>query len=453
MKQDELDMTTLPDELDLLILPRWIVPVVPRGLVLEQHAIAVHQGRIIALLPTDQTHELNVRERRELPDHLLIPGLINTHGHAAMSLFRGLADDLPLMSWLTDHIWPAEGRWVNPDFVRLGTELAIAEMLQGGTTCFADMYFYPDIAAAAAMDAGIRAQLAFPVIDNPIPGARDSAEGIAKGLKLHDETRHNELISVAFGPHAPYTVGDETLTRVRPLADELDLPIHMHIHETAFEVEEAVRLTGMRPLQRLQQLGLLSPRLQAVHVTQVNDDDLRLLSEHGVQVIHCPESNMKLASGAMPVKRLLDQQINVALGTDGAASNNDLDMLGEMRSAAFLAKLIAGDPTALDAHAALHMATLAGAQALGLAEETGSLEIGKFADLAAIDLSGLAQQPTYEPVSQLLYTCNAAQVSDVWVAGKQKLRAGKLCSLDIGPILQQASELATRIRKGDTHES
>ena len=446
-------MATLPDELDLLILPRWIVPVVPSGMVLEHHALAVHQGRIIALLPAAQTTELNVRERRELPDHLLIPGLINAHGHAAMSLLRGLADDLPLMTWLTDHIWPAEGRWVNADFVRLGTDLAIAEMLRGGTTCFADMYFHPEVAAAAAMDAGIRAQLAFPVIDNPIPGARDATEAIAKGLKLHDETRHNELISVAFGPHAPYTVGDETLTRVRTLADELDLPIHMHIHETPFEVEESVRLTGMRPLQRLQKLGLLSPRLQAVHVTQINDQDLALLSEHGVQVIHCPESNMKLASGAMPVQRLLGAQVNVALGTDGAASNNDLDMLGEMRSAAFLAKLTAGDPTALDAHAALHMATLAGARALGLAEETGSLEVGKAADITAIDLSGLAQQPVYEPVSQLLYTCSAAQVSDVWVAGKQKLRDGKLCSLDTGPILQQASALATRIRQGDTHES
>ncbi|HDY97419.1 MAG TPA: TRZ/ATZ family hydrolase [Pseudomonas sabulinigri] len=446
-------MTTLPDELDLLILPRWIVPVVPSGIVLEHHALAVHQGRIIALLPAAQTNELNVRERRELPDHLVIPGLINAHGHAAMSLLRGLADDLPLMTWLTDHIWPAEGRWVNADFVRLGTDLAIAEMLRGGTTCFADMYFHPEVAAAAAMDAGIRAQLAFPVIDNPIPGARDATEAIAKGLKLHDETRHNELISVAFGPHAPYTVGDETLTRVRTLADELDLPIHMHIHETAFEVEESVRLTGMRPLQRLQKLGLLSPRLQAVHVTQINDQDLALLSEHGVQVIHCPESNMKLASGAMPVQRLLGAQVNVALGTDGAASNNDLDMLGEMRSAAFLAKLTAGDPTALDAHAALHMATLAGARALGLAEETGSLEVGKAADITAIDFSGLAQQPVYEPVSQLLYTCSAAQVSDVWVAGKQKLRDGKLCSLDTGPILQQASALATRIRQGDTHES
>jgi len=453
MKQGELDMTTLPDELDLLLLPRWIVPVVPRGLVLEQHALAVHQGRIVALLPAEQTADLKVRERRDLPDHLLIPGLVNAHGHAAMSLFRGLADDLPLMTWLTDHIWPAEGRWVNADFVRLGTQLAIAEMLRGGTTCFSDMYFYPDVAAAAATEAGIRAQLAFPVIDNPIPGARDSAEAIAKGLKLHDETRHNPLISVAFGPHAPYTVSDKTLTRVRTLADELDLPIHMHIHETAFEVDEAVRLSGQRPLQRLQQLGLLSPRLQAVHVTQVNDDDLKLLSDYGVQVIHCPESNMKLASGAMPVQQLLDAKVNVALGTDGAASNNDLDMLGEMRSAALLAKLTAGDPTALDAHAALHMATLAGAQALGLSDEIGSLEVGKAADLAAIDLSALAQQPVYQPVSQLLYTCNAAQVSDVWVAGRPKLRAGKLCSMDTGPMLQQANELATRIRKGDTHES
>ena len=453
MMQGELNMTTLPRELDLLIVPRWIVPVVPHCQVLENHALAVHQGRIVGIVPVASANALNPRERRDLPDHVLIPGLINAHGHAAMTLFRGLADDLPLMTWLTDHIWPAEGRWVNADFVRLGTDLAIAEMLRGGTTCFSDMYFFPDVAAAAAMDAGIRAQLCFPVIDNPIPGARNAEEAIAKGLRLRDDTRHNGLISVAFGPHAPYTVGDENLTRIRTLADELDMPIHMHLHETAGEVADAVAQTGLRPLRRLQQLGLLSPRLQAVHVTEINDDDLDLLVEHGVQLIHCPESNLKLASGMMPVQRLLDAGLNVALGTDGAASNNDLDMLGEMRTAAMLAKIVAGAPTALDAHSALHMATLAGARALGLDEETGSIEVGKAADLTAVNLSGLAQQPLYHPVSQLLYTCSASQVSDVWVAGRCKLRDGQLTEIDPQPILQQARSLAELIAKGDTHES
>ena len=453
MMQGELNMTTLPGELDLLIVPRWIIPVAPHGLVLEQHAVAILQGRIVALLPLSSANTLQPRERRDLPNHVLIPGLINAHGHAAMTLFRGLADDLPLMTWLTEHIWPAEGRWVNADFVRLGTELAMAEMLRGGTTCFSDMYFYPDVAAAAALDAGMRAQVCFPVIDNPIPGARDAAEAIAKGLKLRDDMRHSGLITTAFGPHAPYTVGDETLTRIRTLADELDMPIHMHVHETAGEVADAVKQTGERPLQRLQRLGLLGPRLQAVHMTDISDADLALLVEYGVQLVHCPESNLKLASGMMPVQRLLDSGLNVALGTDGAASNNDLDMFGEMRTAALLAKIVAGAPTALDAHSALHMATLAGARALGLDEEIGSLEVGKAADMTAVDLSGIAQQPLYNPASQLLYTCNASQVSDVWVAGRAKLRDGQLIGLNTPDILQRARELAALIAQGEPHES
>ncbi|MFN3580906.1 MAG: TRZ/ATZ family hydrolase [Pseudomonas sp.] len=443
-------MTPLPDEIDLIISPRWLVPVVPRGQVLEQHAIAVHQGRIIALLPQAEAAKLKTRERRELPNHVLIPGLVNAHGHAAMSLFRGLADDLPLMTWLNEHIWPAEGRWVNEDFVRVGTRLAVAEMLRGGTTCFADMYFYPDVAAQVASEAGIRAQLAFPVIDNPIPGARDSAEAISRGLRLHDDSKYDDLISVAFGPHSPYTVGDETLIRVRTLADELDLPVHMHVHETAFEVEEAIRQSGMRPLQRLRQLGLLSPRLQAVHMTQIDQQDMQLLVEFGVQVIHCPESNMKLASGFCPVQRLLASEVNVALGTDGAASNNDLDMFGELRTAALIAKGISGMPTALDAHSALHMATLAGAQALGLGEQTGSLEAGKVADMVAVDLSALPRQPAYHPVSQLLYACNASQVSDVWVAGKQRVRAGELLLSDQDGLMAAVQHWAQQIQQGDT---
>lgn len=449
MIQDELPILSLPDSVDLLISARWIVPVVPAGQVLEQHVVVVHQGRILGIVSQARAAGLQASERRELPNHVLIPGLVNAHGHAAMSLFRGLADDLPLMRWLNEHIWPAEGRWICEDFVRTGTRLAVSEMLRGGTTCFADMYFYPEVAAQVAVDAGMRAQLAFPVVDNPIPGAKNSAEAIAKGLRLHDESKHNDLISVAFGPHAPYTVGDETLIRVRTLADELELPVHMHVHETAFEVQEAVRLSGMRPLQRLRQLGLLSPRLQAVHMTQIDDQDLRLLCDFGVQVIHCPESNMKLASGFCPVQRLLDNGINVALGTDGAASNNDLDMFAELRTAALLAKGISGQPTALDAHSALHMATLAGAQALGIAEQTGSLEPGKSADIVAVDLSALALQPVYHPVSQLLYTCNASQVSDVWVAGRQKVRSGQLQLADQDGLLEAVNQWAQQIQTGD----
>lgn len=453
MMQSELLMTSLPDAIDLLITPRWIVPVVPFGVVLENHAVAVHQGRVAGIIPVSATLDLQVGERHDLPDHLLIPGLINAHGHAAMSLFRGMADDLPLMEWLDEHIWPAEARWVSEDFVRCGTELAIAEMLRGGTTCFVDMYFYPEIAASVALEYGIRAQIAFPVIDNPIPGAKNSDEGIAKGLRLHDEVKHSQLVNVAFGPHAPYTVGDATLNRIRTLSDELDLPVHMHIHESAYEIEESVRQTGLRPLQRLHQLNLLTPRLQAVHMTQINDEDLALIKDQGVSVIHCPESNLKLASGFSPVQRMLEAGINVALGTDGAASNNDLDMLGEMRTAALLAKGVSGQPTAMDAHTTLRMATLGGAQALCIGEETGSLEPGKAADIIAIDLSGLDQQPVHNPLSQLLYSCNASHVSNVWVAGVEKVRDGKLLRIDQTRLLAEAREWARQIQRGNQNDA
>lgn len=442
-------MTPLPDRIDLLILPSWIVPVMPAGTVLQDHALAIHQGRIVGIITRAQAAGVHATERRELPGRVLIPGLINAHGHAAMSLFRGLADDLPLMTWLQEHIWPAEARWVNQDFVRLGTRLAIAEMLRGGTTCFADMYFYPDVAAEAAIEAGIRAQLGFPVIDNPIPGARDSAEAISKGLHLRDEIKHNTLLSVAFGPHSPYTVGDKTLANVRMLADELDMPVHMHVHETASEVTDALSQHGQRPLQRLRALGLLNPRLQAVHMTQIDDEDLELLAHHGVSVIHCPESNMKLASGVCPVQRLLEAGINVALGTDGAASNNDLDMFGEMRTASLLAKSSTASSTALSAHQALHMATMGGALAMGIADETGSLEVGKSADIAAIDLSGLVHQPVYHPVSQLLYTCNANQVSHVWVAGREKVRDGRLMLPDQDGLLNAVTQWSQQIQQRD----
>jgi 5-methylthioadenosine/S-adenosylhomocysteine deaminase len=448
MIQSELPMTDLPAEIDLLIAPRWLVPVIPAGVVLEEHALAVHQGRIVAILPKQAAASIRAREVRELPSHVLIPGLVNAHGHAAMSLFRGMSDDLPLMTWLNEHIWPTEARWVNENFIRCGTELAIAEMLRGGTTCFADMYFHPETAAQAALDSGIRAQIAFPIIDHPIPGARDASEGISKGLRLHDQVKGSGLVGVAFGPHAPYTVGDESLRRIRTLADELDLPIHMHVHETAFEVEESIRQYGMRPLQRLHQLDLLTPRLQAVHMTQLDAADLALISELGISVVHCPESNLKLASGFCPVHRLLEAGVNVALGTDGAASNNDLDMLGEMRTAALLAKGVAGEPTAVDAHVALRMATLGGAQALCLGDEIGSLEVGKAADMVAVDLSGIASQPVYHPVSQLLYTCGASQVSDVWVRGREKVRNGQLRGLDQTRLLSEARQWAHQIQRG-----
>lgn len=416
--------------LDLLLLPTWLVPVEPAGVVLKDHALGIRDGQIVFIGPRSQAQAFIADETRELPGCLLSPGLVNAHGHAAMTLFRGLADDLPLMTWLEEHIWPAEGRWVDEDFVRDGTDLAIAEQIKGGITCFSDMYFYPKVASERVHHSGIRAQIAVPLLDFPIPGARSTEEALQLGIELFGDLRHHPRITVALGPHAPYTVSDDNLEKIRVIAEELDAPIHMHIHETAFEVEQSLQTRGERPLARLARLGLLGPRLQAVHMTQVSDEDLALLVESNTSVVHCPESNLKLASGFCPVERLWQAGVNVAVGTDGAASNNDLDLLGETRTAALLAKAVAGSASALDAHRALRMATLNGARALGLEAITGSLELGKAADLVAFDLSGLAQQPVYDPVSQLIYASGRDCVKHVWVAGKPLLDDRRLTRLD-----------------------
>ncbi|WP_443192375.1 TRZ/ATZ family hydrolase [Pseudomonas indica] len=431
--------------LDLLLLPTWLVPVEPAGVVLQEHALGIRDGRIALIAPRAEALRHACNDVRELPGMLLAPGLINAHGHAAMTLFRGLADDLPLMTWLEQHIWPAEARWVDEAFVRDGTELAIAEQLKGGITCFSDMYFYPEVASELVHKNGIRAQICIPVLDFPTPGARDAAEALRKGVALFDDLKHHPRIKVAFGPHAPYSVSDDKLENVRMLADQLDANIHMHVQETAFEVQQALDQNGERPLARLARLGLLGPRFQAVHMTQVNDDDLALLVESNSSVIHCPESNLKLASGFCPVERLWQASVNVAVGTDGAASNNDLDLLGETRTAALLAKAVAASATALDAHRALRMATLNGARALGIDDCTGSLEIGKFADLAAFDLSGLAQQPIYDPVSQLIYASGRDCVKHVWVGGKQLLDQGRLTRLDEERLGAKAREWGAKI--------
>ena len=436
--------------LDLLLLPSWLVPVEPAGVVFKGHALGIRDGQIAFIGPREDALRFDAAEVRELPGCLLAPGLINAHGHAAMTLFRGLADDLPLMTWLQEHIWPAEARWVDETFVRDGTQLAIAEQLKGGITCFSDMYFFPRIASDCVHDSGIRAQIAVPLLDFPIPGARTFDEGLHLGVELFGDLRHHPRITVALGPHAPYTVNDANLEKVRVIAEELDAPVHMHLHETAFEVQQSLEQCGERPLARLARIGLLGPRLQAVHMTQISDDDLALLVESNTSVVHCPESNLKLASGFCPVERLWQAGVNVALGTDGAASNNDLDLLGETRTAALLAKAVSGSASALDAHRALRMATLNGARTLGLEAVTGSLELGKAADLVAFDLSGLAQQPIYDPVSQLVYASGRDCARHVWVAGRQLLDERRLTRLDEQALHASACDWGQRI--GGQHE-
>ncbi|ETK41790.1 MAG: N-ethylammeline chlorohydrolase [Pseudomonadales bacterium RIFCSPLOWO2_12_60_38] len=438
-------MTSTAAPLDLLLLPTWLVPVEPAGVVLKEHGLGIRDGCIAFIGPRDAALKLAAQEVRELPGMLLSPGLVNAHGHAAMTLFRGLADDLPLMTWLEKHIWPAEAKWVDEAFVRDGTNLAIAEQIKGGISCFSDMYFYPKVASDCVHNSGMRAQIALPILDFPIPGASSADEAIRQGIELFGDLKHHPRIKITFGPHAPYTVCDANLEKIRVIAEELDAAIHMHVHETAFEVQQAVEQTGERPLARLARLGLLGPRFQAVHMTQISEDDLALLVESNTSVIHCPESNLKLASGFCPVERLWQAGVNVAIGTDGAASNNDLDLLGETRTAAMLAKAVAGSATALDAHRALRMATLNGARAMGLDSQIGSLEVGKAADIVAFDLSGLAQQPIYDPVSQLIYATGRDCVKHLWVAGKPLLDDRQLTRMDEQQLTATAIAWGQRI--------
>jgi 5-methylthioadenosine/S-adenosylhomocysteine deaminase len=363
-----------------------------------------------------------------------------------MNLFRGIADDLPLMTWLNDHIWPAEQKWVSQDFVRDGSNLAIAEMIRSGTTCFSDMYFFADQTAEAAIVAGMRAMIGLIVIDFPSAWAKDTQEYLDKGEQLHDKYKHNPLIQTSFAPHAPYTVSDAPLQKIAMLAEELDLQIQMHVHETEDEIEQSLEQHGERPLERLNKLGLVSPRLMAVHMTQLIEEELELINKYGVHVIHCPESNLKLASGFCPVNELQNLGINVALGTDGAASNNDLDMIGEMHTAALFGKAVANDSCALSARTVLEMATINGAKALGLDKQIGSLKKGKDADITAIDLDSIETQPVYDPVSQIVYASNRNQVSDVWVAGKQLMKDRVLLTLNTDEIMAKAAEWQGKIR-------
>lgn len=420
-----------PQAVDSVIAAAWIIPIIPAGRVFKDCCVVVDQGRILAICPSAEvTQRYSPRRSEDLGEQVLMPGLVNAHNHGAMSLLRGFADDMPLMQWLEKHIWPTEMQWVTETFVEQGTELACAEMLRSGTTCFSDMYFFPEASAAVAHRAGMRAQIHFPILEFPTAWGRGPDEYFHKGLALHDQYRSIERINVGFGPHAPYTVGDAALERVAILAEETQASVHIHLHETPDEISQSIKDHGVRPAERLARLGILGPLTQCVHMTQVTDDDIQLLVDSGASVIHCPESNLKLATGLCPVQRLLDAGINVGLGTDGAASNNDLDMFGELASAALLAKIVAQDAAALNAHQALHMATLGGAQAFGLEQQIGSLEAGKQADMIALTLGDINALPLYDLASHLVYNNRQVRVTHAWVAGKSVMQDRQLVYLD-----------------------
>jgi 5-methylthioadenosine/S-adenosylhomocysteine deaminase len=435
------------ETVDTLIDARWIVPIAPPGTVLDDHSIAVRHGKIVGIERTDAAHaKYSSESHYALRDHILLPGFVNLHTHAAMTLLRGYGDDRPLMEWLRGYIWPVETRHVSQAFVRDGTMLACAEMLRAGITCFSDMYFFPEAAAEAAVEAGMRAAIGLIVIEMPSPYAADARDYLAKGFAMRDALRHEPLLSFCVAPHAPYTVSDATLELVSTYAAKLDLPVHTHVHESADEIRESLATHGARPLQRLEKLGLLGPGLIAVHAIHLEAYEIALLARFGCSVAHCPSSNLKLASGIAPVARMLAAGINVGLGTDGAASNNRLDLLNECRTAALLAKGTSGDAAALPAHQALNMSTLAGAKALGLDERIGSLESGKCADIVAVDLSGLDLAPCYDPVSDLVYAAGREHVTHVWVNGRLRVEDGRLTDLDARDLQAKAVQWRDRIR-------
>lgn len=437
----------MADAKTALIAP-WVIPVRPLGVVLDHHAVVIQDGTILDVVPASMLTSSHPDAIIEvLEHHALIPGLVNAHTHAAMALLRGIADDLPLMRWLKEHIWPLEQKWVAEGFVRDGVDLALAEMIRGGVTLFNDMYFYPEIASQRAIRAGLRAGIGLIVMDFPSPWATNAEEYLSKGLALHDDYQYHPTTHFALAPHAPYTVSDESLVKLRTFADELDLPIHMHVHETADEIMESLKIHGKRPLRRLHDLGLLNSRLMAVHMTQLEPAEMDQLATLGVSVIHCPESNLKLGSGFCPVDALLAAGVNIGLGTDGAASNNDLDLMGEMRTAALLAKGVSRRADAVPAPVALEMATLGGARALGLEEIIGSIEPGKSADLTAVRLDALETQPLFEPISHLVYAAGRHQVTDVWVAGKRLLQQRKLTTLDQEDLIQRIHHWQGALRR------
>lgn len=439
------------EHVDTLITARWVIPIEPNGCVLEDHAVAIKQGRIVAIEPVKQAvARFSADERLDRPTHVLLPGLVNAHTHAATTLLRGAAESASFDIWLKQQLQPLEQRWVDAEYVRDGTELAIADMLTSGTTCFADMHLFSEVVAQTASAAKIRACVGLPVMDAATVWAGGADEYLEKGLQLHDEYRDDPLITTALAPYASWAVNDETLLRVRRAADELDLPMTMHINETRADAVTH----GERTLARLERLGLLSPLLSAVHMVHVDDSDLDRAARGGISVTHCPQSNLKLGNGVCPVPAIRSRGINIALGTDGAVSNNDLSLLDEMRTAALLASgLMSSSATTVSgagitspgAHDWLRMATLNGAQALGISDAIGSLVPGKWADLCCIDLARAHTQPVYDPAAQLVYAVSRDQVTDVWVAGRRLVAAGRLTRMDVDDILRRAQSWQQRI--------
>lgn len=433
-------------KVDTILICRWVIPIESHTQILDNHAIIIDKGKILDLLPAEKAKTLYQSDDKQyLDDHAVLPGFVNAHTHSPMVLFKGLADDLPLMEWLNDHIWPAERKWLNNEFIEDGTELAVAEMIRNGTTCFNEHFFFPEVMADVTRRNKMRASIGPTIINFPSGWSVDENDGFAKFKTFYENKVDDDLINITLAPHAPYSVTDNMLTQINAFAQEHDLPIHMHVHETGTEVQESLEKFGKRPLKRLADLGLLSNRFQCVHMTQINDEDMALIEASQAHIIHCPESNLKLASGYSPIDLFLKKGINVALGTDGAASNNNLDMIGEMRTAALIGKTTANSASAVKATDVLRMATLNGAKALGLEDKIGSIVKGKSADLIAIDLSHFNTRPVYNPISQIVYSANNTQITDVWVEGVQLLKESEFLFIDENELENKASKWRGRL--------
>ena len=426
--------------------PKWIIPIEPRASVLIDSTLVMEDTIIVGIMPSQAARQQYANaEHIDLPTHALLPGFVNLHAHSAMCLLRGLADDLALMEWLNEHIWPAEKKHVSEQFVFDGSLHAMAEMIRGGTTTVNDMYFFHHAVARAGVQSGMRTVVGCSVLEFPNAYCQDADDYLQKAQAVIRDFAGQQGVAFKLAPHAPYTVSDTSFKKIMTLAQQLSVGIHCHIHESVDELATSMKEYGVRPLARLDQLGLLSPQLIAAHVVHADDAEIALMHQRGVHVAHNPASNLKLASGMARIHAMQTAGINVGLGTDGSASNNKLDMLADMRLAALLAKAQSGEPTALNAAQALEMATLSGAKALGLEKEIGSLVAGKYADMIAIDLSALETTPVYDPISQIVYAAGRERVSDVWVHGRSLMRGRQLLTLDSGALMETALAWQTKI--------
>ena len=435
-------------KVDLIIEAQWIATVNVDNRLLENHAVIILKDTIIAILPINEAKQQYFADSVVvLDEHILIPGLINLHTHAAMSLMRGVADDTSLMAWLNHYIWPIEQVVVSERYVQNAVTLACAEMLSGGITCFNDMYFFPAETAIAARQAGMRANLGLVVIEFATNYASDAEDYLKKGFDIRDRWRHDDFISFSIAPHAPYTVSNQTFEKVVTYAEQLSLGIHTHLHETRDELTQSELQFGVRPLQRMLDLGLLGPNLTAAHCVHLQPHEIEKFAEYGCHVAHCPSSNLKLGSGIAPITQMLKASINIGLGTDGAASNNRLDLFAEMRLSALLAKGASEDATILPAQQALAMATINAAKALGMENRIGSIEVGKLADLAAVKLSDHNTQPYYDPISHLVYVCGREHVTHTWVAGELRYNDGVYANIEPSELKEIISVWQPKIRR------